>query len=144
MSDLQTIEAWFAISQAKARYCRTMDTKDWAGLEALLTEDFEMDISEASGLPLIVGRDEAMKEIRSSIETALTAHQVHFPEIELNGDEARVIFAAQDRIIWGTDKPSIVAYGHYHERWVRRDGEWKLAALRLTRLHLDVLPPVDG
>ena len=144
MSDLQTIEAWFAISQAKARYCRLLDTKDWAGLAALLTDDFEMDVSEGSGLAVIVGRDQAMEEIRASIETALTAHQVHTPEIELQGDEARVIWAAQDRVVWGTDKPSIVAYGHYHERWVRHDDEWKLASLRMTRLHVDVLPPVES
>jgi hypothetical protein len=47
----------------------------------------------------------------------------------------------QDRVMWGPERPSIVGYGHYHERWVRRDGQWKLAAQRLTRLHVDVLPP---
>ena len=54
---------------------------------------------------------------------------------------ARVVWALQDRVIWGPERPSITGYGHYHERWVRRDGAWKLAALKLTRLHMDVHPP---
>ena len=50
----------------------------------------------------------------------------------------------QDRVIFGPNRPSITGYGHYHERYVRRDGAWKIAALRLTRLHLDVQPPPAG
>ena len=48
--------------------------------------------------------------------------------------------ALQDRVVWGPDR-ALTGYGHYHERWVRRDGGWKLAALKLTRLHLDFDPP---
>jgi hypothetical protein len=44
------------------------------------------------------------------------------------------------RGVW-PERPSIVGYGHYPERWVLREGQWKLAAQRLTRLHVDVLPP---
>jgi len=47
----------------------------------------------------------------------------------------------QDRVIWGADRPSITGYGHYRERWVRRDGRWKIASLKLTRLHIDVHAP---
>jgi hypothetical protein len=144
MNDLETIEAWLALSEAKARYCRTLDTKDWAGYSDLLTEDFILDVSEGSQVPVITGRDAAVKQIQSSILSARTAHQVHSPEIELNGDEAQVIWAMQDRVIWGPDRPSITGYGHYHERWVKRNGEWKLASLRLTRLHIDVQPPAGA
>jgi hypothetical protein len=31
LTDLAKIEAYIAISEVKARYCRTLDTKDWAG-----------------------------------------------------------------------------------------------------------------
>jgi hypothetical protein len=51
------------------------------------------------------------------------------------------VWAMQDRVIWGAERPSITGYGHYHERWVRRNGDWKIAALKLTRLHIDVHPP---
>jgi hypothetical protein len=79
----------------------------------------------------------AIKQVQSSIATATTAHQVHTPEIEINGDEAQAIWPMQDRVIWGPDR-SLVGYGHYHERYVKRSGEWKIASLRLTRLHIDM------
>ena len=141
MNTLEKIEAWMALSEAKARYCRLLDTKDWDGFADLLTEDFVLDLSGASSLGIIEGRAAALQQIRSSIETAKTAHQVHTPEIALDGDTAQVIWAMQDRVVWGPDKPSIVGYGHYHERWVKRGGQWRLAAQRLARLHVDMLPP---
>jgi hypothetical protein len=142
VNDLAAMSDWLALCNAKARYCRTLDTKDWAGFADLLTEDYEMDVSEGSQVPLIRGRDAAIKQVQSSILTAKTAHQVHSPQIELNGDEAQVVWALQDRVVWGPERPSITGYGHYHERWVRRNGLWKLAALRLTRLHIDFHPPL--
>lgn len=141
MSDTAAIDDWIALCQAKARYCRLLDTKDWTGYADLLTEDYVLDVTEGTQVPVIRGREAAIRQIQSSILTAKTAHQVHSPEIELSGDEARVIWALQDRVIWGPERPSMTGYGHYHERWVRRDGQWKLAALKLTRLHIDLHPP---
>jgi hypothetical protein len=144
MNDLDTIGARFALGEAKARYCRMLDTKDWAGYAALLTEDFVLDVTEGSDVPVITGRDAAVRQIQSSILDAKTVHQVHSPEIQLHDGGAYVIWALQDRVIWAPDRPSITGYGHYHERWVRRNGDWKLAALRLTRLHIDVHPPAQA
>jgi SnoaL-like domain len=139
-----SIAAKWALMEAKARYCRLLDTKDWAGYADLLTEDFLLDITEGTQIPLLHGREAALRQIRASLVETQTVHQVHAPEIELDGDEARVIWALQDRLIRGADRPSITGYGHYHERWVRRNGEWKLAALRLTRLHIDIHPATRG
>lgn len=136
MSDLDTIKDWLAICNAKARYCRTLDTKDWDGFRDIFTEDYELDVSDSGGGPPIKGREAAMESVKSSILTAKTAHQVHSPEITIDGDEAHAIWAMQDRVVWGPDR-SLTGYGHYHERWVRRNGEWKIATLRLTRLHMD-------
>ena len=143
-SNESIIAAKWALMEAKARYCRLLDTKDWAGYANLLTEDFLLDITEGTQIPLLHGRKAALEQIRAALAETQTVHQVHAPEIELDGDEARVIWALQDRIIRGADRPSITGYGHYHERWVHRNGEWKLAALRLTRLHIDIHPPARG
>lgn len=137
MNNLDQISDWIAICNAKARYCRTLDTKDWDGFRDMFTEDYELDVSDGTGMPVIKGRDEAMAQVKGSILTAKTAHQVHTPEITLNGDEAHAIFAMQDRVVWGPDR-ALTGYGHYHERWVRRNGEWKIATLKLTRLHMDI------
>lgn len=145
MSDTTFTDAYLAISAVKARYCRLLDTKDWSGFAALLTEDFELDVSEGTSVPVIRGRDAAVKQIRSSVDSARTAHQVHSPEITLDGaNRAQVIWAMQDRVVWGEEQAArigrsgLTGYGHYHERYVKQDGEWKIAALRLTRLHIDM------
>jgi hypothetical protein len=128
--------AFYQLTQAKARYCYTLDTRDWAGFGALMTDDVELDVSEGTGVPVITGRDGAVEMIRSSLTNAKSAHQVHTPLIELNGDEAQVIWAMQDRVVW-ENGPALTGYGHYHERWVRDSGQWKIASLRLTRLILE-------
>lgn len=145
MSDTTFTETYLAISAVKARYCRLLDTKDWSGFAALLTEDFELDVSEGTSVPVIRGRDAALTQIRSSVASARTAHQVHSPEITLDGaNRAQVIWAMQDRVVWSEEQAArigrsgLTGYGHYHERYVRQDGEWKIAALRLTRLHIEM------
>lgn len=140
MADIDTLEAHLAISKVKARYCRMLDTKNWAGFAALFTEDFVLDVSEGTGMSVIQGRDAALQQVQASIGSARTAHQVHTPEIEIKGDEAEVIWAMQDRVVWETPRrglASLTGYGHYHERYVRQNGEWKIASLKLTRLHID-------
>lgn len=147
MNDLEQLQARVAISEVKARYCRFLDTKNWDGYASLFTEDFELDVSEGTSLPVIRGRDAALQQIRASIGDARTAHQVHTPEISfVSDDEARVIWAMQDRVLFGAEHAArlgfsgLTGYGHYHERYVRIGGEWKIAASRLTRLHLDMHP----
>ena len=141
MTDLATVQAHIAIGEVKARYCRLLDTKDWAGYSELFTEDFVLDTTGAGG-PLVRGREAAMAMIRASVGAASTAHQVHSPEIKLDGDVADVIWAMQDRVVWGERRPAPnlrghTGYGHYHERYVRQNGRWRIAAQRLTRVHVD-------
>ena len=137
MVDKQPVDEYYALSQAKARYCYTLDSRDWDGFGDLMTEDIELDVSDGNtGVPVIVGRDNAVEMIRSSLTNARSAHQVHTPLMEIDGDEARVIWAMQDRVVW-ENGPALTGYGHYHERWIRRGGDWKLASLRLTRLIME-------
>ena len=137
------VEDYIAITQVKARYCRFLDTKDWAAYTALFTEDFVLDLTKAGGLPPIVGREAAIASIRSWVETAITAHQVHSPEMTIEGDVAHVIWAMQDRVIWGPERAGEVrerghtGYGHYHERYERKDGRWRIAWQQLSYLRYD-------
>jgi hypothetical protein len=137
MKNFDELNDWLAICDLKARYCRLMDTKQWDAWRELFDEDYELDVSEESGIPPIRGRDAALASVRSFIEHAITAHQVHAPEISIDGDVAQAVWAMQDRVIFPNGL-SMTGYGHYHERLVRRDGRWKIAALKLTRLHVDV------
>lgn len=125
---------WLAIANVKAAYCRLLDTKDWAGWGDLFTDDFELDVSDSGGT-VMKGRDTIVAFVRSSIESAKTAHQVHFPEITINGDTAHAIWPMQDRVEW--EGRALTGFGHYHEDYVRQDGRWRIARQKLTRLALD-------
>jgi ketosteroid isomerase-like protein len=124
---------WLAICNVKARYCRLLDTKDWQGWGDLFTEDCAMDTRPAGG-SLEQGRDTFVAAVRRSIEAATTVHQVHSPEITIEGDEASGIWAMQDRVDWGAGK-ALTGYGHYTERYRRcPDGQWRIASQVLSRL----------
>ncbi len=129
---------WLAIANLKARYCRFLDTKDWAAYAALFTDDVVIDTT-ASGGPRMEGREAALASIRASLDTAKTVHHVHSPEIEIDGDTARAVWAMQDQLSWPNGR-RLSGAGHYHERYVRQDGVWKIAESRLTRLWLEMQP----
>lgn len=139
------IEDYFAICEVKARYCRFLDTKDWESWGDLFTDDIELD-TRPSGGTVTHGRDEMLRTVRGSLEGAITAHQVHSPEMRIEGDTAQVTWAMQDRVKWPAERASqmgtagLTGYGHYHERYVRQDGRWRIAAQTLTRLHMDIHP----
>ncbi len=131
------VEDWLAIHELKARYCRLMDTKQWDDWRDLFTEDYALDVTEGTDLPVIQGRAAALDRVLSSIRHATTVHQVHSPEIRIEGDTAAGVWAMQDRVIFPNGR-SLTGYGHYHDRFRRVDGAWRIAALKLTRLHLEM------
>ncbi len=138
MTEQAELIAFYELSQVKAKYCRTLDTRDWKALAALMTADIEFGLSDGVSEPqMTVGRDETVALLKSLVAGARTAHQVHTPEIDLNGDEARVIWPVQDRVVFDNGT-SVTGYGHYTERWLRQGGVWKLASLKLSHLITDI------
>jgi len=127
---------WLAICNVKAAYCRLLDTKDWEGWKQLFTEDVVVDTTGSGGV-VTNDRDTFVASVSASLAEAKTAHQVHSPEITIDGDEARVIWAMQDRVVWGENR-GLTGYGHYIERYRRTDDGWKIAEQKLTRLHMDM------
>lgn len=129
------------IHQLKARYFRMMDTKDWDGLRAVFTADAVIDTTEDSGT-IIEGVDKYLPFLISQIGDVVTAHHGHMPEITfVDDDTATGIWAMEDELWWPEGSPirHLHGYGHYHETYVRREGHWRIASLRLTRLHRDFL-----
>jgi uncharacterized protein (TIGR02246 family) len=129
-------EAVEAIKQLKARYFRTMDTKDWAGMRQVFTDDVVMDTT-ASGGGVITGADEFMAFLQGALADATTVHHGHMPEIEVTSPTtANGVWALQDVIIW-PDGNRLIGYGHYHERYRLVDDGWRIERSTLTRLHMD-------
>lgn len=63
----------------------------------LFAEDLVFDLGGGHDAAPIIGRDAALQAVQSSIVDAVTVHQVHSPEFDINGDEARVVWAARSR-----------------------------------------------
>ena len=132
-----------AIRQLKARYFRTMDTKDWAGMRQVFTDDVVLDTSEAGGSE-VTGADEFMTFLQEVLSGAVTVHQGHMPEIELTSlTTATGIWALNDIVIW-PDGTRLTGYGHYHETYRKVGDDWKIASSKLTRLHADLQSPETG
>jgi SnoaL-like domain len=145
MGSLEKLLDVEAIRAVKARYCRMLDTKDWDGFAALFTDDAVMDVSQDTGNPPITGVPALLNQVKFAVTNAATSHQVHTPEITLTGpNTAEGVWAMQDRVVWqaGTSPvpgvASITGYGQYHEHYRLEGGLWKIAALKLTRFHVDM------
>ena len=86
MTEQAEITAFYELSQAKARYCRALDSRDWDGLAELVTADVEFGMSDGDAeVEMITGRDEMRAMLQSLVADARTVHQVHMPEIDLDG-----------------------------------------------------------
>ncbi len=123
-----------AIKALKARYFRTMDTKDWTGLAACFTDDLVADFREGPGM-LAEGRDNYIGQLSEILKDASTVHHGHMPEIQLLDRANATGIWAMDDIV---QLPGlfIQGWGHYHEAYRKVDGEWKISRIRLTRLRL--------
>jgi hypothetical protein len=132
-----------AIKQLKARYCRLLDTKDWASWRDIFTDDFVSDTTPSGGV-LITGADEFVAFLRSTLgkPSQPTVHQVHAPEIELTSPStARGVWALND-IVRLAPGINLAGYGHYHETYEKVDGQWRIKTSTLTRLREDVFNPI--
>ena len=143
---MTAFDDWRDLCEAKARYCRFCDTKDWAAWGELFTDDIEYDVSGGASVdfPPIRGREAVVSTVSAALEGVKISHQPSSPEMDIQGDEANVIWAMHECVVHGPDKPVTFAYGHYRERWVRqgRQGrQWKLATLRLDRYIVLNQPP---
>lgn len=147
MNGIERLEAIEAIRALKARYFRTMDTKDWAGLEAVFAPDLIADFRMSTGVldeaQLTHGAARYVAKMAPMLQDVSTVHHGHMAEIAILAPGAATgIWAMEDKL-WpqpGSSLPfrMLHGYGHYHERYARLDGEWRIAEIRLTRLRVDM------
>ena len=123
---------WLEICNVKADYCRLLDTKQWQDWSQIFTEDVVVDVTSSGG-ELTNTRDDFVWPLSELLAEVKTCHQVHAPQITIDGDTAKVIWAMQDRLLW-PDGNTMTGFGHYHEEYRRTGQGWKIAKLTLTRL----------
>jgi uncharacterized protein (TIGR02246 family) len=129
-----------AIKQLKARYFRTMDTKDWAGMRQVFTDDAVIDTTDSGG-GVVTGADAFVAFLQETLAGAVTVHHGHMPEITLTSPTtATGIWALHDGIVW-PDGSRLEGDGHYRETYERQGEEWRIASSILTRLRMDLTGP---
>jgi uncharacterized protein (TIGR02246 family) len=132
-----------AIKQLKARYCRLLDTKDWAGYRQLFTDDVTMDTTDSGG-GVVTGADEFLAFLVNVLDDVVTVHQCHTPEITLTSPTGATGIWAMEDMLRFADGTQLHGYGHYHETYRKDDDGWRIASSTLTRLRMDITPAVPG
>lgn len=156
MTDIETLLAIAEIRNLKARYFRACDEKDAVLLGEVVARDVELDYRGATTDPATGtnpigdttgevrhGREAAIAMMTAGPAGLVTVHHCAEPEIEIiDADHARGIWPMVDRLRFppGGSFREMTGYGHYHETYLREDGRWRIATLRLSRLRLDFVP----
>jgi len=137
MDNLQTLLDDHEIRQLAFRYCRALDTKDWA----LLDDVFLPDATGQMGSPKVLVGIEA---IRDRIRTALeqlddSQHLVGNHEIAVDGDTAthRCYLQAQHVREAASGGPNYIVAGRYEDRLVRTELGWRIEHRTLTVMWTD-------
>lgn len=147
MTDTEKLIAIAEIHALKARYFRTMDAKDWAGLEAVFAPDLIADFRDSAPTRdddmLIDGAAKYVARLAPILQNLITVHHGHMPEIEITSPHtATGIWAMEDKLWVPAGNPlpfkALNGFGHYHETYARLDDGWRIKTIRLSRLHIEV------
>jgi SnoaL-like domain len=144
----ERLNAVESIKQVKARYFRHLDAKNWEEFRQVFTSDARIGPIERGFAPDdkpgdVLSVDQFLDLVPRSLAGVTSVHHGHMPEIELiSPTEARVTWAMEDLLIFppGSKLRRLRGYGHYRETYVRGDDGWRIASMRLDRLHVDREP----
>jgi hypothetical protein len=130
-----------AITDVTIRYCWALDTKDWAVLDTVFTEDANGDLLED-----VVGR----VAIKKRVETALshmdeTQHLISNHQIVVQGDTAtcRCYLQAQHVRKAAHGGPNFIIAGRYEDELKRTPEGWRISFRRLVVMWTDGNPAVS-
>ena len=132
-----------AIRQLKSRYFRLMDTQQWDAWKDCFTDDisafYEGGPRPNPDAPTDIGcegKQALVDGVSKLMDGAVSMHQGFMPEIELTSDTtAKAIWAMFDYVRLPTC--AFKGWGHYHEDYVKENGQWKLKKIHLTRLRTE-------
>ncbi|GAB2870680.1 nuclear transport factor 2 family protein [Nocardioides pacificus] len=113
-----------AIRQLKYRYVRFLDTKAWDDY----TETFAPEATADYAGLVFDGRDAIVDYMRTNMTAdMITLHQVHHPEITVDGDTATGTWYLQDKVIVPAFKFVLEGAAFYDDRYVRTSDGWRIA-----------------
>ncbi|SCW77937.1 SnoaL-like domain-containing protein [Sphingobium faniae] len=165
-------EAWRlrnieAIKQCKARYCYSVDARDWSGFASVFAPDAVWDISGCmiarhpeTGEWNSIGSSfslEELEEFSRAIQPVAGAeaiaaagkaamigkssfHKLFAPIIEFTAaDQAKAIWPSEDHV-HASDGPFVYmnGIGYYHETYEHLDGRWRIKTCNVSRIFLTI------
>ena len=127
------------IKKLKARYFRSLDSKDWETYAGVFAEDCTIDLTRCGG-EKYEGR-EAFRAYASALTIVQSVHHGHMPEIDLTGpDGATGVWVLEDYNIWEDGRQNH-GWGHYLETYVKREGRWYIKNMALSYLRIETECP---
>jgi uncharacterized protein (TIGR02246 family) len=136
------LEAESQIRQLIARYCFTIDDRDYDGIAALFTDDAV--VRSADGMMNAAGRDAIMKQYEDRFKVLGPGqHFMHDVVLDIcDGDEARGRVSGHAEL-WRRDQ-MMVAGLRYSDRYRRTDKGWLFADREICFLYYVALEDYPG
>jgi len=126
------------VKELRAQYCRFLDLQQWDELRGIFTEDAEFDLAGGTHLVGVQSYVELMIEHFSGAGQVI--HHCVMPELKfVSEDRCLGIWALFSYVDRGCGSSRRVSrnYSYYMEEYVRRNGSWKIASLKLLRVRAD-------
>jgi ketosteroid isomerase-like protein len=126
-----------AIVAVATRYCRALDTKDWAALDTVFLPDANADLASDSEL---IGREAIVNRIRTAlINLDDSQHLVGNHEVQVDGDTATHCCYLQAQHIRSAaiGGQNYLVGGRYEDRLVRTPDGWRIAYRTLVVMWTD-------
>ena len=129
----------------KHRYFRAIDMADKPLLETLFTDDVRVEYRGGEYKVALTGEKEMIDFLLTSFNSdATTMHHGHMPEITFVSDtEAEGVWYLEDLFI--SREPHRMDYtigsAIYKDRYLKVDGEWKIAVTEYDRL-VEIVEPL--
>jgi ketosteroid isomerase-like protein len=122
------------IEQLKYRYVRALDHKDWELFRSCFADDAT---ASYGGRLEFSSADEIVAYMRDTLgPSMITVHQVHQPEITIDGDTATALWALMDRVIMTEFRFLLDGASTYHDRYRRGDdGQWRITNTGYERIY---------
>ncbi|MFZ2173458.1 MAG: nuclear transport factor 2 family protein [Rhodococcus sp. (in: high G+C Gram-positive bacteria)] len=120
----QTVHDKLEIKELLYRYARSADTKDWAGLTSVFTEDAFLDYSSVGYPPGT--RDEVVAVLSNALaQVPMTQHFISNIQIALDGDRAKVTAMFYNPMLLPGMTEMSYCGGNYYHDVVRTPDGWK-------------------
>ena len=132
MLDLEAIEL---IKQLKARYFRFLDTGSFDELVAVFSENVTAHFQGGYYEFKLEGRDALIDFYRGAFTSEkFGTHNVHHPEISVNGDQAQAIWYLQDTFYNLEEMRVTQGTAFYRDRYDKNNGEWLITHTGYERI----------